>query len=297
MWLATSSSGRERARACPRRPSRAWTARRPARRGHHLVERRAAPAVLGLDPQTREPGRGEHERVDLALGAASAAACRRCRGCPHVHAAGTLAAAARAGELTCRSPRRPGATLRVRATGRRRDRRASGTAAMITRLRPRRADPSPSAPPGRSRRASSASRIVSTKVPSVLRRVRAEAPSSPAVVIGTSSDLDAVRRELRADLFRLGDGERRAARADPQGAHVASGSMPSSSARTRAWMPSVPGSERSFSATIGSCRSFATMPAGERLDRRAFVGVRSRRCERSGRVRRGRCRRRGGGGP
>ena len=38
-----------------------------ARRRHHLGRRQRA-GVLGLDPEAREPGRGEHGRVDLAVG-------------------------------------------------------------------------------------------------------------------------------------------------------------------------------------------------------------------------------------
>ena len=125
---------------------------------------------------------------------------------------------------------------------------------------------------------SSASRIVSIHSP--LRPCGAVRGGGAFVAGGGHRhelDLDAVRFEVGADLFGLGDRERRAARADPHAAHVASGSIPSSSARTRAWTPSVPGSERSFSSTMGSCSSFAAIPRASASTAARSSGVRSRR--------------------
>ena len=231
--------------------------------------------------------------------ASFAAACRRCRGGRPHRTAGTPPAAARAGAgSTCRSrapcASSPGSRQIRTSPGSAR----SGTAAIM--------NPSSSSA-GRSfaectarsiSPASRASRIVSIHRP--LRPCGpdvAAAPSSPEVVIGHELGLDAVRREVGADLFGLGDRERRAARADPHGAHVASGSIPSSSARTRAWTPSVPGSERSFSSTIGSCSSFAAMPRASASTAARSSGVRSRGGMPGGRARPGRPRRRGGGAP
>ena len=122
---------------------------------------------------------------------------------------------------------------------------------------------------------SSASRIVSTNSPfSPAGASRDGAPSSPDVDIGTISASVAVLREPAPDLLRLREGERRAARADPE-RHSSSGSRRRSSISSFACRSSAPGSERSFSSTIGSCRSFAATPRASASTASRSSGVRS----------------------
>ena len=96
----------------------------PGRR-HHRLERqrpgvRQAPVPAAPAPPRPGPGRPPPDRP------ASAAACRRCRGCPRHRTAGTPPSTARAGAgWTCRSRRRARARRGCGRSGRRRDRRAA----------------------------------------------------------------------------------------------------------------------------------------------------------------------------
>ena len=82
------------------------------------------------------------------------------------------------------------------------------------------------------------------------------------------------RQQRRSDPRRLGQGELRPPRAEPKRCHGRQGpgrySRPNRSASARACEVAGRGPVTSLTRTIGSCRSFATIAAGQRLDRLAL---------------------------
>ena len=251
------------------------------RRRHHLARRRGVARVGGVDAEARRaPPRPGSSRIDVALRRASAAASShvatdRCATSTPGTPRGAAPAGGRDDVPTDHPGREP--SRRPAYQGRRADRRASGTAPItrsssssagqILRRMHREVDLARRAAPRRSCRstAPSARAGTSSHRPAGLRH-------------RTSSSARAARR--RPGLEQRGEprsacASARSDRRVPIRSVVTARrreSRPRSSASSLACTRSVPGSIRSFIATIGSCRSFAADAARERLDGVALVG-------------------------
>ncbi len=230
-----------------------------ARRGDHLRQRERA-GVGRLDAQPREPGRGEHGRVDLPVLELAQA---------------RVDVAAEVGDgqpgegrqQLGAAPHRRGPDHRARRQGRfAGDQHVERVRALGDGTHREAVVVLGGQVLGRVHRQVELAGLegvedrVHPETLESLRRILGAHPFVPRGAHGDDLRLRADAREARPDLLGLCEREPRAAGADAERRHSASRSMPNSSASIAACTFSVPGAERSFSSTMGSCSSFATMP-------------------------------------